>query len=74
MKGMDGFGWMLVIVAMVVIFVVMELEKALRRSLKASGSDTDDREPGPFDSTVAPPVDMKLPKGASKLNLQELNH
>lgn len=74
MKGLDGFGWMLVIVSMVVIFVVMELEKALRRSLKASGSDTDDREPGPFDSTVAPPVDMKLPKGASKLNLQELNH
>lgn len=74
MKGLDGFGWMLVIVSMVLIFVVMELEKALRRSLKASGSDTDDREPGPFDSTVAPPVDMKLPKGASKLNLQELNH
>jgi len=74
MKGMDGFGWMLVIVSMVLIFVIMELEKALRRSLKASGSDTDDREPGPFDSTVAPPVDMKLPKGASKLNLQELNH
>ena len=76
MKGMDGFGWALVIAAMVIVFVVMEIEKAVRRSLKASGADTDDREIGVFDSAVAPagPDAMKMPKGASKLNLTELNH
>ncbi|EED91014.1 cation transporting ATPase, partial [Thalassiosira pseudonana CCMP1335] len=35
MMGMDGFGWALVIAAMVVVFAVMETEKAIRRNLKA---------------------------------------
>jgi magnesium-transporting ATPase (P-type) len=76
MKGMDGFGWALVIASMVIVFVVMEVEKAIRRSLKASGADTDDVQMGYFDSEPAPAdADaMKMPKGASKLNLQELNH
>jgi magnesium-transporting ATPase (P-type) len=74
MNGMDGFGWALVIAAMVLVFVVMETEKAIRRHLKAAGSDTDDREPQVFDAAphVATADDMKMPKGASKLNLQEL--
>jgi len=77
MKGMDGFGWGLVVGAMVLVFVVMEFEKSIRRSLKAQGADTDDRETPFFtDSKVPlPGADaMKMPKGASKLNLQELNH
>jgi magnesium-transporting ATPase (P-type) len=75
MKGMDGFGWMLTIVWMVAIFVVMEVEKAIRRSLRAKGADTDDKEIGAFDAEVAAlgTEHMALPKGASKLNLQELN-
>ena len=69
MKGMDGLGWGLTIASMVFVFFAMEGEKAIRRSLKASGADTDDRE-GVVDPL--PPVDMSMPKGASKLNLQEL--
>ena len=74
MEGMDGFGWMLTITWMCAIFIVMEIEKAIRRSLKAKGADTSDREIGAFDAeVVAPSPDaMKLPKGASRLNLQEL--
>jgi len=77
MKGMDWFGWVLVIASMVLVFVVMETEKAIRRSLKAKGADTDDRvEPFFTDSAREPagPDAMKMPKGASKLNLQELAH
>lgn len=77
MSGMDWFGWVLVLVSMVIVFVVMEIEKAIRRSLKASGADTDDREMQIFDDLHASetgPDAMKMPKGASKLNLTELNH
>jgi magnesium-transporting ATPase (P-type) len=76
MRGMDGVAWAIVLGFMAVVFVLMEIEKAIRRSLKAKGADTDDRQDGFFD---APPhqaseADMKMPKGASKLNLQELTH
>jgi len=76
MKDMDWFSWVLVIASMVLVFVVMEAEKAIRRNLKSKGADTDDRiEPFFTDSVVAPdPNAMDMPKGASKLNLQELNH
>ncbi|KAL7533486.1 hypothetical protein ACHAWF_011284 [Thalassiosira exigua] len=76
MKGMDGYGWLLTFISMVIVFIIMEIEKAIRRRLKASGADTDDREQGFFDSQVVPAGNesMKLPKGASKLNLQELTH
>ena len=48
------------------------VEKAIRRSLTASGADTVDVQMGYFDSEPAPAdADaMKMPKGASK----ELNH
>ena len=72
MKAMDAFGWMLTIVWMVAIFLVMEVEKAIRRSLKAKGSDTDDDDC--YDEVPLHGTEhMKMPKGASKLNLQELN-
>ena len=77
MKGMDGFGWGLVVGSMVLVFAVMEFEKSIRRSLKAQGADTDDRETPFFTDSVVPTPGadaMKMPKGASKLNLQELNH
>mmetsp|Transcript_24768 Transcript_24768/g.31756 ORF Transcript_24768/g.31756 Transcript_24768/m.31756 type:complete len:422 (+) Transcript_24768:1-1266(+) len=77
MEGMDGFMWGLVIASMALVFIVMEIEKAIRRSLKAQGADTDDRETPFFTDSIPekPGVDhMKMPKGASKLNLQELNH
>jgi len=74
MKGMDGYGWMLTFVSMFLVFAVMELEKALRRHLRATGADTDDTGPSMFDSQVSVgPEAMKMPKGASKLNLQELS-
>jgi len=74
MRGMDGFGWGLTFASMVIVFIAMESEKAIRRHLKAQGADTDDRETPFFTDGKAPEVDMKMPKGASKLNLQELNH
>jgi len=75
MKGMDQWGWIMTIVSMSVVFTVMELEKALRRHLKAAGADTDDTGPSAFDSAVVAPGEdaMKMPKGASKLNLVELS-
>jgi magnesium-transporting ATPase (P-type) len=77
MKGLDGLGWGLTAASMVIVFVIMEVEKAIRRRLKAKGSDTDDREDqGFFEASVptAGPDAMKMPKGASKLNLMEVTH
>jgi magnesium-transporting ATPase (P-type) len=51
MSGMDGIQWGIVVMMMVITFFVMEAEKAIRRMLKAQGSDTDDREYNPtFDA------------------------
>jgi magnesium-transporting ATPase (P-type) len=77
MKGMDGLGWGLTAASMVIVFVIMEVEKAIRRHLKAKGSDTDDREDQGFFEAAVPtagPDAMKMPKGASKLNLMEVTH
>ena len=48
----------------------------LMQEFQAKGADTDDREEGYFDEQVKPagPDAMKMPKGASKMNLMELNH
>ena len=74
MKGMDGLGWGLTIASMIIVFFFMELEKGIRRSLKAKGADTDDTEPFFTDADATPADDaMQMPKGASKLNLQELS-
>lgn len=73
MGPMDGAQWGVVALGMAVTFTIMEIEKAVRRQLSGYGKDTDDREYDYFDT---PPgdeeVDMTLPKGASRLNLTEL--
>lgn len=48
MAGMDWFQWLLVFIFMFVTFVVMEVEKSIRRYLSSIGEDTDDRT---FDPT-----------------------
>jgi magnesium-transporting ATPase (P-type) len=47
--GMNGIQWGVTVGAMVIVFGVMEIEKAIRRVLKANGKDTDDREAWLFD-------------------------
>jgi hypothetical protein len=76
MRGMDGIGWAIVFGFMFAVFVIMEIEKAIRRCLKAKGADTDDREDNFFDAPahLGTAEEMKMPKGASKLNLTELAH
>ena len=44
MTAMDGMQWAIVLVFMVVIFMIMEFEKAVRRYLSGLGEDTDDLE------------------------------
>ena len=44
MTAMDGMQWAIVLVFMVVIFLIMEFEKAVRRYLSGLGEDTDDLE------------------------------
>ncbi len=83
MRGMDKKQWGIVLLFVVVVFLVMEIEKALRRHLKFSlGADTDDREYGVFDRVEGEDggngwserEDVTLlPKGASKLNLVSLD-
>merc|ERR1719223_946183 len=57
-----------------VVFLVMEAEKAVRRSLLKSGADVGDAEYGYFDTVPTPNQDITLPKGASHLNLTTLNN
>jgi len=75
MRGMDGVQWGIVVLFMFVVFCVMEVEKALRRSLKNKGSDTDDADYDPaFDAVPEPEEkgERLLPKGGSELNLAAL--
>jgi magnesium-transporting ATPase (P-type) len=60
-SGMDWFQWVLVIAFMIVTFLVMETEKAIRRYLSSLGEDTDDRG---FDRTFDREVvrDTNVPK------------
>jgi len=74
MEGMDWILWMFVLGSMAIVFIVMELEKALRRSLKAGGTDTDDSNDHLIADRAPANVSLDMPKGASKLNLQELSH
>lgn len=69
---MDARQWGIVVLGMVVVFVVMETEKAIRRLLKELGQDTDDLEYGIFDEIVVPSKDSSLPPDASHLKLTEL--
>eukprot|EP00978_Attheya_sp_CCMP212_P023485 scaffold72061_cov51-Attheya_sp.AAC.1 len=54
MAPMDGPQWGITFLLMVVVFLIMEAEKALRRNLKARGEDVDDREAWIFDEEVQP--------------------
>ena len=72
MAPMDGAQWGITAAGMVIVFIVMELEKAFRRHLKAKGEDTDDRASGRFDKEVVVDTSVKLPAGAEKLGLEEL--
>ena len=69
----DGNQWGVTIFMMLIVFAVMETEKYVRRGLKAAGADTDDKERWVLDYTDHPEEDIALPKGASHLNLTELN-
>merc|ERR1719491_75946 len=75
MRGMDGTGWGITFLFMFITFFVMEIEKGVRRMLRAKGSDTDDNEYGVFDNQAeanASTHGKLLPPGASKLNLVSL--
>merc|ERR1719223_30503 len=72
MAPMTGDMWGIAIAGMVITFLVMESEKALRRHLKAKGSDTDDREMGAFDRADDRTSHMHLPANAHKLGTAEL--
>merc|ERR1712038_2104233 len=75
MTTMDGTMWIITIMCMIIMFVVMETEKTIRRYLKFNkGADTDDLQLNPaFDNMLeASENDTLLPKGASNLNLVSL--
>lgn len=75
MKGMDGVSWGITFLFMVVVFLVMELEKAVRTYLKFKGGDTNDAEYDPMldgKETNKLTITVELPKGASNLNLVAL--
>jgi len=50
MEGMDGWQWGVVLLGMVITFVVMESEKAVRNYLHDLKYDVDDLDYGPFDA------------------------
>jgi len=65
--------WGIVALFSFVVFLVMEIEKGVRRSLLKSGADVGDAEYGYFEKEPTPNQDISLPKGASHLNLTALN-
>ena len=71
MNGMDGFQWLIVAIFMAVVFIVMEMEKALRAYLTMLKYDTDDREYGMFDATPEPD-NTPLPDEAQRFGHNEL--
>jgi hypothetical protein len=63
MGPMDWFQWVIVVIFMVAVFVVMEVEKAVRRYLSELGEDTDDRNFDPtFDMDVERNTDEPFPR------------
>jgi magnesium-transporting ATPase (P-type) len=74
MGPMEGFQWAICLLGSVIVFVVMEIEKAIRRYVKGLGVDVDDTEYGYWDTPPTPNQDISLPKGASHLGLSELKN
>lgn len=72
MKGMDWRQWVLVLGFMVLVMLVMEMEKSVRRYLASLGEDTDDREYGYFDEVPGEPVDTPLPDSVRSYGRTEL--
>lgn len=72
MEGMDWKQWMIVLGFMVVVMLVMEAEKSLRRYLASLGEDTDDREYGYFDEVPGEPQDQELPTAAENFGKDQL--
>lgn len=64
--------WGVTLAGMIIVFFVMEVEKAILRVCKSQGQDTDDLEPSMFDKKVVTDSSIDLPKDASKLGLEEL--
>lgn len=71
MAPMDGIQWAIVALFMVVTFVIMEAEKAVRRYLRDLGEDTDDREIGVFDET---PEEAPEVSSSEKVQIQRFGH
>jgi len=73
-EGMDLTQWGITFLFMIIMFLVMEAEKAVRRHLKFKGLDTDDAGYGAFDDPMEgePTGGKLLPDGASSLNLVAL--
>lgn len=65
-EGMDGIQWLIVAGVMIIVFTVMELEKAVRRHLKSTGVDTEDNDdvieqiPVPKGTNLTPEVSAPL--------------
>lgn len=75
MGPMKAEQWGIVALLSFGVFVVMELEKAVRRKLLEDGKvDVGDSELGYFDEEIVPEQDISLPRGSSKLNLAALAH
>jgi len=72
--GMDLRQWGITFFFMILVFLVMEVEKAIRRHLKFKGLDTDDAGYGAFDDPMEGEQSegKLLPDGASSLNLVSL--
>jgi magnesium-transporting ATPase (P-type) len=74
MGPMEGFQWGICLAFNMLVFIVCEFEKAVRRYLKERNADTDDTEYGFLDTPPTPDQDITLPKGASHLKLVKLQH
>jgi magnesium-transporting ATPase (P-type) len=59
--GMDLMQWVITVGFTICVFIIMEVEKGIRRYLISKGEDTDDREYGMFDDIPADDI----PKQAS---------
>mmetsp|Transcript_24246 Transcript_24246/g.38834 ORF Transcript_24246/g.38834 Transcript_24246/m.38834 type:complete len:1004 (-) Transcript_24246:206-3217(-) len=68
MKPQNGVGWGFTILFMFVDFLVMEVEKAIRRSLKFRGIDTDDAQPDELfdDDQIHAPEEPYAPPASVK--------
>lgn len=72
MAPMDAAQWGMTMAGMIVTFIVMEAEKALRRYLKAKGEDTDDRNPQWLDTSDPRHIDATPIAGSEVLGRTEL--